>query len=576
MSDKRMTDRELHELLSSVQVEPPPRFRAALRDRLRRRLIEGAVGPALGKRAWLQRLPIWRHAFSENGGFHQDEGPRRFSLAPALSTVIILVVAAALLTVGLPSQYSDITYEATFTPGECRFEVPEGYAVDCGDLTVPEDRRQPDGRTVRLHVAIFRSISPHPAPDPLIYLGGEAGANHLALSDTLMREIGHRVLAQRDFIVFNLRGSAYSDPELGCPGFDSFLAHINGASSSTKEPLFSREERETETIEFLLDCRRALAARGIDLAMYDTAASAADANDLRAALGYEQANYYATSDGTRVALALVRDHPEGMRSVVLDSVYPPQASPLSERGANAYDALSLLFETCADKPECGNWYTYVEESFFQAVDTLNESPSVINWDGELLSYDGDDYIDAVATNLGSCPYADMVPAIWFSGARDYSLIEPFIPGAMGLETADRVSPAAAITIDCREEISFDSLDAYRALSDRLPPQIAAHYDPSFEFELCSQWDVPPANPIANAPVWGDVPTLVLAGELDPITPPRWAEMAAETLSHSYLYEFPSRGHEVTRYDSCAVDIAMQFLDDLTVESCPSCLLGCRD
>ena len=62
-----------------------------------------------------------------------------------------------------------------------------------------------------------------------------------------------------------------------------------------------------------------------DLDAYHTAAIAADVEDLRRALGYEELNLWGTSYGTWVALAAMRDHPEGIRSVILDAPLPPEA-----------------------------------------------------------------------------------------------------------------------------------------------------------------------------------------------------------------------------------------------------------
>ena len=62
-----------------------------------------------------------------------------------------------------------------FESAECQFEIPHGQTVECGYLTVPKDRSQPDGSTIRLHIAIFRSHSDQPAPDPVVYLAGGPG-----------------------------------------------------------------------------------------------------------------------------------------------------------------------------------------------------------------------------------------------------------------------------------------------------------------------------------------------------------------------------------------------------------------
>lgn len=89
--------------------------------------------------------------------------------------------------------------------------------------------------------------------------------------------------------------------------------------------------------------------------------------------------------------------------------------------------------------------------------------------------------------------------------------------------------------------------------------------------ICEAWDVGVADPIENQPVSSDVPTLIFAGRYDPITPPAWGSLAAETLSHSYFYEFPAIGHGVVRANECALEIGLQFLADPLLEPDSACL-----
>jgi len=105
----------------------------------------------------------------------------------------------------------------TFVPGECRFHSSAATA-ECGDLIVLEDREKPDGATVSLHVAIFRSYSPNPEPDPVIYLMGGGGGNALGAADYYLRTVGNKIRAARDFIMYNQRGTHLNEPFLGCPG----------------------------------------------------------------------------------------------------------------------------------------------------------------------------------------------------------------------------------------------------------------------------------------------------------------------------------------------------------------------
>ena len=91
--------------------------------------------------------------------------------------------------------------------------------------------------------------------------------------------------------------------------------------------------------------------------------------------------------------------------------------------------------------------------------------------------------------------------------------------------------------------------------------------------MCEGWAVEPAAPIENQTVVSDVPALVLSGEIDPITPPRWAQAAAENLRTSYFYVFPGYGHGVTRKSPCALAMMLQFFDDPTQAPDDSCIAG---
>src|SRR6185503_15624183 len=96
--------------------------------------------------------------------------------------------------------------------------------------------------------------------------------------------------------------------------------------------------------------------KGVDPASATSAENAADVNDLRLALGYDQWNLYGVSYGTRLALTVVRDYPQSVRSVILDSVYPLQVNLYTDLPENFDRALKVLFETCAADADCSSTY----------------------------------------------------------------------------------------------------------------------------------------------------------------------------------------------------------------------------
>ena len=169
---------------------------------------------------------------------------------------------------------------------------------------MPEDRSRPDGPTIRLHVGVFESESADPAPDPMLYLGGGPGENSTEATSFGFQTRIEPFLATRDYVVLDQRGTGYSRPSLDCPELDSaFKEHLD-------EDLTREEERSLHQ-QAIFECHDRLLSEGVNLAAYRSAESAADVEDLRLALGYDSWNIHGVSYGTRLALTVMRDFPDG-------------------------------------------------------------------------------------------------------------------------------------------------------------------------------------------------------------------------------------------------------------------------
>jgi pimeloyl-ACP methyl ester carboxylesterase len=98
-------------------------------------------------------------------------------------------------------------------------------------------------------------------------------------------------------------------------------------------------------------CRKRLAPTGFDFVAYNSHENAADIADLRVKLGIDQWNVYDVSYGTDLAQQLLRDHAEGIRSVVLDSVVPPSVNIVDRCWEAPASGLAAIFQACAGLPE---------------------------------------------------------------------------------------------------------------------------------------------------------------------------------------------------------------------------------
>lgn len=262
-----------------------------------------------------------------------------------------------------------------FEPAACPFQLPpgqiEGTTVECGYLVVPENRADPDAGTIRLAVGIFHPPGGATEPDPIIYLAGGPGGSALELLYLSFESAYQPILAAgRDLILFDQRGVGLSEPALDCPDAHELALELLDHELDGEE--LSQEEMGVLFGDAYAACAEDLRAVA-DLAAYNTAASAADVNDLRLALGYDQVNLWGQSYGTRLALGVLRHDPQGVRSVVLDSVYPPDVDMYLESPPNLDRALGALFEACAADAACGAAYevcTFWDER--QAADIENE------------------------------------------------------------------------------------------------------------------------------------------------------------------------------------------------------------
>lgn len=465
----------------------------------------------------------------------------------------------ALIVVPVAAQDSVPIVEYTSCWMELPNDVVEGDDVDCGYLIVPEDRSDPNSPEIELAFAVLYAPAEDVRPDPVIYLEGGPGGNAVgALEDWL--DIPY--VQDRDLILLDQRGTGYSLPSLNCPELE--------------------ETGEGATQE----CHDRLVREGVNLQAYNSAENAADIADLRVALGYDEWNLFGISYGTRLALTVMRDHPEGIRSVVIDSVYPPEVQSWEEYAQNTVEVFIRLFQACAKDSQCNAAYPDLEQTFYSTVESLDAQPAEYagidpdTGNGVEMSLSGNDLIERVFQLLystESIPYLPWVINEVASG--NYVALDNLESGeALGYrrqEDGEDVTDSEGMynSVECQEEVAF--LDESQALAN-IPAQPTALYQNSVDaiqatFSDCRIWGVAAADPIEAQPVVSDIPTLVAAGEFDPITPAKWAESAASHLKNSFYFLFPGGGHGVIDINACSQGIMQAFLDDPTQEPDGSCI-----
>jgi pimeloyl-ACP methyl ester carboxylesterase/putative hemolysin len=469
---------------------------------------------------------------------------------------------------------------ATFEEAPCPFKLPagqvEGETIECGYLTVPENRADPEGREVRLAVAILRHPEGASEPDPIIYLEGGPGGSPLEMRMANIDAYFEPVFdARRDIIVFDQRGVGYSEPALDCPAFTGLyldlLDYEVEGERLTSQGVLDRK------VESFLACAEGLRAIA-DLSAYNTAASAADVNDLRLALGYEKVNLWGGSYGTRLALGVMRDFPEGLRSVVLDAPYGPEVDLYRATPGSFDRALTVLVEECAADEACDAAYPNLRAVLFETVERLDANPVTVEvidpMTGERHEklLDGAGLVELVFRSLYDTSMRPVLPQAIYA-ARE-GTFAAFLPTAMlDMLRQEFRSWGMYFSVLCHEEIPFSAREGFEAAVAEYPK--FAGFFGGFEvgglaYAVCPGWGAGRADARENEPVRSEVPALIMTGEYDPIVPPGWGQSAAGTLTNSTFFEYPGMGHGVSLGD-CPHSMMLAFLDDPSVAPDDACM-----
>jgi pimeloyl-ACP methyl ester carboxylesterase len=463
-----------------------------------------------------------------------------------------------------------------FEQASCPWKLPkgqvEGQTVQCGFAVVPEVHRNPTGPTIKLPVAVFKSTSGTPAPDPIIYLqGGPGGAVGDFITGFLDENLG-MYTAKRDLIVFDQRGIGFAQPTLDCPE----VTDQDFADASMK---LSPTEKTGHDITAIATCRDRLVKQGINLSAYTSAEGAADVNDIRTVLGYDKLDLLGVSYGTRLALTIMRDFPNAVRSAVLDSTVPLQANLIEDNGVNFQRSFKLFFDACAADPSCNAKSPTLQADYLALVAQLNDQPITTTVTDmqtkktEPVVVDGNGLTFLISEMLYDETATGYIPLLINQVKAGETKALNLLISVFGITGSD-INVGAYFSVLCSEEVPFNSRDRAAAAATGLTPELQELFvnDVREHFDVCAQWPTQPANPIETQPVTSDLPALVLSSDNDPATPPSYGEQTAQTLSKGFLVAFPGVGHSVlANGGECGTNTIFAFIDDPTTKPSTDCV-----
>ncbi len=509
-----------------------------------------------------------------------------------LSKVVLFCVLCVSVVLSLSACQTLIPTSASnvvprYESANCPFTPPQGVNVSCGYLVVPEDRTahpsvygakpapMPNVKTISLAVAIFKSTASHPPADPIVYLEGGPGNSPLQSYVDNITQIFGNYISQRDFIMVDQRGTGYSTPTLACPEYTQ--------DNISQLPLnLTPQQSEQRVVATLQTCKDRLAKQGVNLADYTTSASASDFNDLRQVLGYTQWNLYGTSYGTRLALEILRDFPQGVRSAVIDSVLPPNVDWLDTETASVQRAFGQLFDACAADNACNTAYPNLSTVLFDTAKKLDANPVTlkitlpdVGLAGDTgkqvdILINGNEFIATIFQSMYVTSYLPDLPEVIYQASQGN--LQPVAALSSSYLASDKTLAIGMYhSVWCSEYVPMSSPQKLGAANQATPNLTTLFGTAQGPFQECQAWGVPAAPDSEGTPVTSSVPTLVLSGQFDPATPPAWGQQAASTLSNGHFFELPYAGHGSSIDQPCPRTMALSFFDNPSVAPDSSCL-----
>ena len=428
----------------------------------------------------------------------------------------------------------------------CSLSVPRVRAVEaqCTTLAVPENHDEPSSRKIELAIALVLADG-QGAPDPIVMIAGGPGQSALE-SYPALHDAFDDARRNRNVLLVDARGTGGSHP-LKCED-------AAGRSAVSEEDNFDPAAARA----FAERCRDKL-AKDSDLRFYSTQDHIRDLDLVREQLGVQQLNLVGVSYGTRVAQQYAKRYPAHTRTVTLDSVVPNSLVLGQEHAKNLDAALQLQFARCAQEEACKK-NLGDPGAQLQALRTRLKAGNLApvryrdplngEWRNESPTYG---HLGLLLRLYAYQPQAaSMLPLIVHDASEGH--YESLLAQARSIygSVSDAIMQGMQLSVICTEdtELTADPADAGTLMG----PEFV-----EFTRAQCAAWPKGERAADFRTPLSGNVAVLVMSGELDPVTPPRYGDEVVKPLPNGRHLVLPGQGHNVIG-TGCMPKLFAQFIE----------------
>jgi pimeloyl-ACP methyl ester carboxylesterase len=413
--------------------------------------------------------------------------------------------------------------------------------VQCGTVSVPENYQQPDNTSLSINFAIIPAIDSGEKKPPFVFLAGGPGQAAVELASFILTTFDE-VHKTHDIVLIDQRGTGKSHP-LQCPE-----SQLNSPYLLTPEE-FSKQE--------VMDC---LASFSGDLSQYSTENAINDFEQVRQALGYNKIHLYGGSYGTRAALIYMKRYPQALQTVVLDSVGPVEV-PIGLFGQSGEQSFELLLAHCQQQPSCQRAFPDLKKEFNHISQQLKQQPATVSIPHPRLGTPTQFVISygkltsIIRMQLYNVASRQLVPEVIHQAFNGNYL--PLAGLAAQLENGlPMMYMGLTFNIVCNEDFPRITPAMWQQDAEN---QFDGDQSHQAWLTACPLWPRYRPSPDFYQPVTASVPTLILSGALDPVTPPSNGDYPAHSLPNAKHIVVEQSAHIVASH-SCAPEMIAEFLD----------------
>ena len=416
-------------------------------------------------------------------------------------------------------------------------------AAEWGQLTVPENRSAPDSRLITMPFVRLRSSAKNPGP-PIIFLQGGPGTSVLSYLPLMWtKPVMKPPLEIADCIFVEHRGFGLSRPSLDCPG--TYDIPLNEPGSAD---LYTAAHRQylTNAIPFWQE-------QGVDIKGYNAREMAADIDDLRQVLGYDQLTLYGGSFGSHYAFALLRYYGRFINRAFLWGIEGPNHTlklPSNVQKQLAWVNALVKEDAALNKvvPDFLELMASVLDRLKQPVTAATNHPQAE--ESVNITMGTYDLQLATANGLGYIPFIQSLPYRYLEMAKgNYSWLAEQVIRL-------RLNQSSNIMYEVTDIASGASTERKAQIAREAPNMLLGDVINESFHTMGDLFGHPDLGNDFRGPLVSDVPITLVGGELDGRTPISNAQELLPDLANGKLITVAGASHGIAMRGDHTADLAL--------------------